>query len=498
MPGFRLINQKAKDTIEYSLDGVSALNLQKPESEEYKEKIVNSFIEGLKKLFSKENNWTFLQPLMLSMEQCARCQTCNNDCPIYEGSGYKEIYRPTYRAEILRRLYYKYVKGGIPFLNRFQNGDIELNWDLIARLYELSYRCTLCRRCAQSCPIAVDNGLITHELRKLFSSELGWKPKELHEKGTMQQLDVGSSTGMKPNVVRDNIEFIFEDFSEKTGFNIEPKWDIEGADVLIIHNAGEILAWPDNPACFALLMDMAGISWTMSSDIVAYDGVNYGLFYDDFQLARIAEKHLSAAKKLKVKKIVMGECGHESKAMGVIADRIFAGAVPREVSYTLLESIVFSGKIKFNPEQNNFPVTLHDPCNLTRSMGVIEPQRRILRYLAPLFREMTPYGVRNYCCGGGSGFAIMNANNFSDWRINVAGRKKFRQILNAFSDCDQSPKTPKYVCAPCSNCKGQIRDILNYFGAKEKSGIHYDGLAELIVNAIDGIKAPLINFEDEY
>ncbi len=29
---------------------------------------------------------------------------------------------------------------------------------------------------------------------------------------------------------------------------------------------------------------------------------------------------------------------------------------------------------------------------------------------------MTPHGVDNYCCGGGSGFAIMNSYNFGDFR----------------------------------------------------------------------------------
>jgi len=122
------------------------------------------------------------------MEHCARCQSCVDDCPVYEMSGNNEVYRPTYRSEILRRLYFKYVKPGIAGFNRIQNGDIELNWTLISRLLELSYRCTLCRRCAQSCPIGVDNGLITHELRKLFSMEMGINVKDLHEKGTVQQL----------------------------------------------------------------------------------------------------------------------------------------------------------------------------------------------------------------------------------------------------------------------------------------------------------------------
>ena len=493
-PGFKQLKPEIREKYEPMLDGVIAIGKERPATMELEEELIGSFITGLNKLFSEENNWTFLMPLTLAMENCARCQSCNNDCPVYEASGYQEIYRPTYRSEILRRLYFKYVKPGNSLLKKFQNNDIELNWELISRLFELSYRCTLCRRCAQSCPIGVDNGLITHELRKLFSMELGWSPKELHEKGTMQQLEIGSSTGMSPIAVKDNMEFIDEDMTERTGIKVETKWDVEGADVLLLHNAGEILAWPDNPGAFALILDAAGISWTLSSELLGYDGVNYGLFYDDVQLARIAMKHLEIAKKLKVKKIVMGECGHESKALGVIADRIFAGAVPRETAMTLMEDIVFNGKIKFDPERNWFPVTLHDPCNLVRSMGVVEPQRRVLRYLAPKFREMNPHGTRNYCCGGGSGFAIMSQYNFADWRIQIGSRKKFKQILDAFADCQPGAEVPKYVCAPCSNCKGQIRDLFDYYGAKEKSGLYYSGLVELIVNAMVDVKEGFIDF----
>lgn len=495
LPGFKKLPKATVENLSDSPDGVLAVGLSRPASKEEEERLINLFISGVKKLFTKENNWTFLQPLMLSMEHCARCQTCNEYCPIYEESGHNEVYRPTYRAEILRRLYFKYVKPTNPLMRKFQHGDIEVNWELISKLFELSYRCTLCRRCAMSCPIGVDNGLITHELRKIFSSEMGLAPKELHEKGTVQQLIVGSSTGMNAEVVKDNMEFIDEDISERVGFKVETKWDVEGAEVLIIHNAGEILAWPDNPAAFAILLDAAGITWTMSSELVGYDGVNYGLFYDDVQLARIAMKHLEIAKKLKVKKIVMGECGHESKALGVIADRIFEGAVPRETAMTLVEDIVFNRGIKFDPSKNDFPVTLHDPCNLTRAMGVIEPQRRVLRYIAPKFREMTPHGVYNYCCGGGSGFAIMSGHNFLDWRMHISGRRKFRQILEAFKDEPPGPEVPKYVCAPCSNCKGQLRDLFDFYGAKEKSGLYYGGLVELVVNAMVDVKEKFIDFD---
>jgi Fe-S oxidoreductase len=385
-------------------------------------------------------------------------------------------------------------KGGL--LSGWRNGEIELNWTTVARLAELSYRCNLCRRCAQTCPIGVDNGLIAREIRKLFSQELGIAPRELHADGTVLQLKVGSTTGMNQLVAKDNMEFIDEDISEKTGLDIKTPWDKEGAEILLIHNAGEIMAWPLNPGAFAVIFESAGVSWTMSSEIAGYDAVNYGLFYDDAQLARLAVKHAEAARKLGVKKIVLGECGHAHKALTVIADRVLTGDlnIPREAGVVTLEKIISEGRLKLDPSRNDFPVTLHDPCNLVRLMGVVEPQRRIVRRIAPRFREMEPHGVDNYCCGGGSGFAIMSGHNFADWRKQIASRKKLEQVLDAFKG-ELDPSIKKYVCAPCSNCKGSLRDIFEYFDLWERHSIMYDGLVELIVNCMEDVKPGFIEWE---
>jgi Fe-S oxidoreductase len=474
-----------------NLDGFSALALPRPPSEAAKKKGVEQFVAGMKKLLSRGDNWTFLQPLLLSLDYCARCQTCNDHCHVYLGSGKNDLYRPTYRSEVFRRLVNRYVKHR----SKFDGNNIELNWETISRLYELAYRCNLCRRCAQVCPVGVDNALITREIRKLFSQELGWAPRELHEKGTVLQLEAGSPTGMKPAVVRDNVSFLDEEFSEATGIKVATHWDKEGADVLIIHSAGDIISFPESVIAFGILCDAAGIDWTLSSEAPGYDGVNYGLFYDDVQLARIATRHAQIAHQLKVKKIVMGECGHEHKALITIADRLLTGDlnIPRQDAMTFLEAIVFSGKIKFDPARNAFPVTLHDPCNIVRNLGIVEPQRRILRYLCPQFREMTPHGLDNYCCGGGGGLGVMSNVNFPDWKVNIAGRMKFKQVLDAFAD-RPGPEVKKYVCAPCLNCKLQFREMFEHFRAKERSGITVGGLSELIVNAMVDIKKPFINW----
>jgi len=244
-----------------------------------------------------------------------------------------------------------------------------------------------------------------------------------------------------------------------------------------------------------VIFEKAGLSYTLSSDLLGYDAVNYGLWYDDVQFARVALKHAQIAKKLKVKKIVIGECGHAHKALSVVADRIFAAEynIPRESCLTLLDSIVSSGKLKLDPSRNDFPVVLHDPCNIVRLMGIVQPQRRILRQIAPRFREMAPHGVDNYCCGGGSGFAIMQGLNFPEWRSAVSGRMKLRQILTAFEG-EMDPSIPKYVCAPCSNCKGQIRDLLDTYHVTEKANIRYGGLVELIVNAMPELEKPYIEW----
>jgi Fe-S oxidoreductase len=496
-PGIKPLSEEGQRKFECDLDGVVAVKFPRPETEEEKRELVEKFLSGLKKLFDKNNNWTFIQPLLLTMEYCAKCQTCASACPIYNESNKLDIYRPTFRSDILRRLYKTYVKKGGKVFARISGNEIDATWTMIARLMELSYRCTICRRCAQTCPIGVDNGLVTRELRKIFSQEMGIAVEPLHKKGSVQQLEKGSSTGMTPVAFLDNVEFLEDEVEERTGMKFKWPMDKEGAEILLIHNAGEYLAWPENPEAFAIILEAAGIDYTLSSELVGYDSVNYGVWYDDVQFAKVALKHAEAAKKLGVKKIVLGECGHAHKALTVIADRVVTGDfnIPRESSMTLLNQIIQEGLIKLDPSRNDdITATMHDPCNLVRLMGIVQPQREIIKAVCNNFREMTPHGVHNYCCGGGSGFAITQDANFPDWRHALSSRIKIRQILDCFQDII-GPEHKKYVCAPCSNCKGALRDMFAAYGLFERCNILYGGLVELIVNAMVDVPEGYLEWE---
>jgi hypothetical protein len=68
------------------------------------------------------------------------------------------------------------------------------------------------------------------------------------------------------------------------------------------------------------------------------------------------------------------------------------------------------------------------------------------------------------------------------------------QVLAAFAEC-MDPSIPKYICAPCSNSKGQFRDLLARGGLWKSNRIFYGGLAELVVNAMRDVKPGFLEWE---
>ena len=71
---------------------------------------------------------------------------------------------------------------------------------------------------------------------------------------------------------------------------------------------------------------------------------------------------------------------------------------------------------------------------------------------------------------------------------------KLKQILDAFQDV-MDPGIRKYVCAPCSNCKGMIRDLLAQDRLGERQSIRYGGIVDLVVNAMVDLPKPFIEWE---
>ena len=169
--------------------------------------------------------------------------------------------------------------------------------------------------------------------------------------------------------------------------------------------------------------------------------------------------------------------------------------IPRESFLTVLRDIVVGGRLKLDPSRNDFPVTLHDPCNMVRLMGIVEPQRR--DPAADL-----PAVPRDDAARRGQLLLRrrQRVRHHERQQLRATGARRCPGARSSSRSSTPSrtcldPSIPKYVCAPCSNCKGQIRDMLAYHDIWEQHRILYGGLVELIVNAMTDVKPGFIEWE---
>src|SRR5574341_216315 len=127
--------------------------------------------------------------LMLYMDICARCGTCAKVCHVAQANPARHT-NPAVRADHLRALYKRYgtlsgkLLGSLVGADNHRFGDEVL--DEWARDF---YECSGCRRCAQFCPVGIDNSIITRKGRAIVH-KLGKTPKYI-----VKTQDISDQTG---------------------------------------------------------------------------------------------------------------------------------------------------------------------------------------------------------------------------------------------------------------------------------------------------------------
>lgn len=403
--------------------------------------------------------------MRLYMEICAKCGTCALQCHISRESGEKRL-NPAARADLIRGLYKRYNTTSGKWFGNWV-GAREFTPDELEAWEKELYECTACRRCAQFCPYGIDNSVIIRAGRTILN-ELKMTPKEL-----MRTMEASAKTGNNDGATKEaflaNIRFLEEELKEETGMNIKIPVDKKGAEIFFVPPSADCITAPDSLIGIAKVFHQAGANWTMSS--IAFDCANFGLFTGDDPAMKAKNKLMvDEAKKLGVKKLIIGECGHAYRIMKRMAGGWY-DKLPFEITSILEETAKYirEGKIKLDPSKNPDPVTYHDPCNFSRSTGVTEEPRDIMKASVLSFREMVPNRSDNWCCGGGGGLAVMEI--IKDFRMTTTGKLKAEQIQATGA---------KYVAAPCANCKRQIKEIVEYY----KMEVQVGGVHDLVSNAI--------------
>jgi Fe-S oxidoreductase len=248
--------------------------------------------------------------------------------------------------------------------------------------------------------------------------------------------------------------------------------DKEGADIMYSIIGPEPKFLPQLIGQMDLIMTVAGMDWTMPS-LDGWDNSNMAMYSGDFEvMARVERAHYDKALELRVKQIVMGECGHAFRGAAYDGPKWLGWKdppIPLIHAVEFYHDLITSGKLKIVKKWEE-PTTVQDPCNIVRGRGLGHKLREVLHALCSDFRDVTPRFEHNFCCAAGGG--VINCG--PPWKTDrVNGNRVKGEQLKATG--------AKYVVTPCHNCHSGIEDIIGAY----KLGMHTKFISEIIVECIE-------------
>jgi Fe-S oxidoreductase len=402
------------------------------------------------------------------LNSCVNCGQCAESCHYYCSTGDSDVI-PVIKSKKLANLLHTHfhpLKTHLPFFKPKDQPDEQM----MAALYKAAYEdCTLCGKCALTCPMGINTGEILSLARAMLCS-IGRLPSGLvHPVETA--FKVGNYLGLTTEDFVENIEWIAEELGDEIGdetFTIPI--DKQNAEVLYIPHPLEARDLPFLLMYALKILHAAGENYTVSS--YAFDTVNYAYYQGSKDnMMRIAQRVLDAREKLQAKSIGLAPCGHGYRVLRWEVEKYLGKrfTFPPVMSIVeLIERYIRQGRIRIEKDKFEGPITYHDPCNIARRGGIIESPRNVLNALTSDFVEMQPNRARNFCCGGGGGLA--SSGDYGKIRV-TAGKKKAEQIRQTGA---------KIVATNCFNCMTQIRDLSKAYDL----GIEVKSIVELVSESL--------------
>ncbi len=448
--------------------------------ENWKEIILEGIADRLKKYRS----------FRLFMDICVRCGACADKCHFFIGTGDPKN-MPVLRAELIRSVYRKEFTTAGKILGKMA-GARELNLDVLKEWWYYFYQCTECRRCSIFCPYGIDQAEITiigRELLNLLGLNIEWiagPASNCYMKG--------NHLGLEPHTIVGNLEYMLDDIETVTGKRIKPTFNRKGAEILFVTPSGDLFADPGTYTAmgYMMLFEELGLDYTWST--YASEGGNFGFFTTNELAKRLNSKIYAEAKRLGVKFVIGGECGHMWRVLHQYMDTWNGPAdfleVPKSpITGTVFENakstkmihvveftadLIKNGKLKLDPRRNDhLKVTWHDSCNTARGMGFFDEPRYVLKSVVNNFYEMPEDTIREktFCCGSGSG---LNASEDTELRMkgglpraNAVKFVKEHYGVNMLANI-------------CAIDRATLPPLMDYW----VPGVKVTGLHELVANAL--------------
>ena len=373
-------------------------------------------LDGMKERLEK------FRSFRLFMDICVRCGACADKCHYYIGSGDPKN-MPVLRAELIRSVYRRYFTWQGKMFGELA-GARDLTVDVLKEWFYYFYQCTECRRCSVFCPYGIDTAEITmigRELLNLVGCNINWAIEPV-----ANCFRTGNHLGIQPHGFKDSIDFAADELHDLTGVKIEVPIMKKGAEVLFIMPSADYFASPHYYTLlgYLLLFHHIGLDYTVTA--YASEGGNFGLFTSHEMIKRLNDKMYREARRLGVKWILGGECGHMWRVIHQYMDTMNGPADFLEVPKSPITGTVFENaaatkmvhiteftadlihhhKLKLDPSRNDhWNVTFHDSCNPARAMGLLDEPRYVIKNCCNNFHEMPENTIREqtFCCGSGAG-----------------------------------------------------------------------------------------------
>ena len=391
---------------------------------------------------------------------CTHCGWCIDACHVFLATN-DPSKSPVAKAERVRKV----LKKDHDWLSKlvpFWTGARDLSEDELDDWLNVAFRdCTLCERCVINCPMGVETPQLLAAARCVLS-KVNKSPEILYDLADMaieKEAYLAESSESFFNSIR-TLEGRVQDRLNDPTASIPMKKE---ADILYVPLSGAHTIVPA-----AVIFNAAKASWTMSM----FEASNYGLFLADTARAKqIVMRIIKEARELKVKEIVVTECGHAYGVLKWEAPKWFGGEFNIKVRSILevYDEFISKGLIQVQPIENGGPVTYHDPCNMGRKGGIFEEPRRVIEACSEKFIDMIPNKVENYCCGAGGG--MVANDDWAETRV-LYGKTKAEQIKTTGA---------RKVITACDNCLHQIKELGEHYDLNIKTSNVSEHLAEALV-----------------
>lgn len=479
-----------KEKVEYlnANDGLNFPNARvwSPDEDDWKlpENWQETILNGLKERLGK------FRSLKIFMDCCVRCGACADKCHFFLGTGDPKN-MPVLRAELLRSVYRNdFTLAGKLFGK--MAGAREMTVGVLKEWFMYSYQCTECRRCSVFCPYGIDTAEVTMMLRELLhlvGIGINWILEPASNSNR-----TGNHMGLQPHTFKDNVDFLAEDVEALTGVKINHSFNRKGAEVLFITPSADVFAEPGlyTAMGYLALFEQIGLDYTWST--YASEGGNFGLFTSNELMKKLNAKMYAEAKRLGVKYIIGGECGHMWRVVHQYMDTMNGPADFMEVPKSPLTGTVFEnakstkmihiseftadlikhGKIKLDPSRNaKIMPTYHDSCNPARAMGLMDEPRYILDHVVPKWVEMPENTIREqtFCCGSGTG---LNTDEIMELRMR-AGLPRANAVKHVVDKHDVN-----MLSCVCAIDRATLSSLMDYWNP----GTGVCGISELVGNAL--------------